>query len=107
MVGLLFLPFLTAVLWVCKVRTVRAVPVAAHALIVLVPGAGRAAFSHGWPPNFHLLRHFLEVQFQSFAGRRSRNHLVVLVAILYPRLSKTVQVLYDPLFLCSGDILGT
>ena len=42
-----------------------------------------------------------------FSGRRSRNRLVVLVAILYPRLSKTVQGLYNPLFLCSAGTPGT
>ena len=28
---------------------------------------------HVFPPNFHLLRHFLEVQVQSFVGPRNKN----------------------------------
>ena len=50
LVLLLFFPALTDVPWVNEIGTILAVAVKTHALIVLVPVAGGAAFIHARPP---------------------------------------------------------
>ena len=50
MVGLLSLPLPAPLLRLREVGAVWGIPVKAHALIVLVPGAGGAALSHERPP---------------------------------------------------------
>ena len=60
MAVLLPLPLPAPLIWLREVSTVRGIPVTAHTLEVLVPGAGSAALSHGRHP---------------FAGRKSRNRL--------------------------------